>query len=505
MKKQSGGLKLKDPSKTGFQPILDMMKRPSARLGVLAYASLKGFMLNLEVDPDDSEYYQLINGSFSTPVTSFIMKLTILTPGYGHRLPDFGKNVKKKSETALSYFEEAKLQQMIWKRSVESGHPEICPSIGNFSMFNQLDAIILLRSMASISRTDQLMQQVITYITRNTRTDDGLGIILMPKVNRSVTLAHFDNLFRQGDHVEEEWMVNAIACVAAKVAWLFVDLNVIHYDMHSNNALVILDMDTTVRCQLIDFGVASDLRDGNNDTQLTSAQKKSLMKLTAPVFRLMILEDVATDDERRNRIVQLMKFIHEKDLQNNRERYKKEMAQMTSWFAVFMNSPDYKLPKSELFSTLFNPEIAAIIQLKTYNILRNLLQVKVDRNLVQELQEYERSGQLVNFNNTNLMNYYVQLSVQKPVHMQSPTKFVPVDGDDDEEMQTNVDNVENINNTNLLGKRNHDQDHEPDNFLGGKTSAYKSKSKSKSNKKSKKKSNKKSNKKKSRKTQTFRK
>ena len=135
MKKQRGGLKLKDSSKKGFKAVYDMINSPSGSLNLLTYKSLKGFMIFLNVSSSDSEYLTLNGGQFTKPVTSFILKFAVITPNNDEALPDY-KGVQKSSESKESYFEEAKLQQSIWKSSISGGRPEICPAVANFCLFN---------------------------------------------------------------------------------------------------------------------------------------------------------------------------------------------------------------------------------------------------------------------------------------------------------------------------------------------------------------------------------
>ena len=59
MNLQIGGLKLKDKNKKGFLPIFDMVNKATCVLEVLTYESLKGFMVSLNISPEETEYLGL--------------------------------------------------------------------------------------------------------------------------------------------------------------------------------------------------------------------------------------------------------------------------------------------------------------------------------------------------------------------------------------------------------------------------------------------------------------
>ena len=132
---QFGGLKLKDSRKTGFISIIDMVNKPRCDLNLLTYKSLKGFMITLDIPKNDSEYLGLKNyTTFTVPIESFILKFVVITIGNNKKLSMY-KGVKKSSETENSFYEEAKLQQDIWKNSILGARPEICPPVANFFIF----------------------------------------------------------------------------------------------------------------------------------------------------------------------------------------------------------------------------------------------------------------------------------------------------------------------------------------------------------------------------------
>lgn len=111
--KQTGGAKLIHPEKAGFTPIYDMLNARMSRLELLTYASLYGFMFELIVPPELSEYNTFDkNGKLTVPITNFILKFVVITP-LTVRLPEYN-GVKKASETPVNFLKEANAQQSIW-------------------------------------------------------------------------------------------------------------------------------------------------------------------------------------------------------------------------------------------------------------------------------------------------------------------------------------------------------------------------------------------------------
>jgi hypothetical protein len=142
--KQNGGLKLKNPQKyigkIEFTPIMDMINNPSSVLDVLTYKSLKGFMITLDISPEETEYLGLdIYYKFTKPITSFILKFAVITENNDEELPIY-RNINKSSESERSFHDEAKLQQNIWRKSISGGRPEVCPPVANFSLFDNTNS-----------------------------------------------------------------------------------------------------------------------------------------------------------------------------------------------------------------------------------------------------------------------------------------------------------------------------------------------------------------------------
>ena len=329
MNKQIGGLKLINPEdyrdKSNFQPILDMIDSESAKLTLLSDSSLKGFIFSLEVNPNDSKYMSYQNGNFTDIETNFLLKIAVITPENDIKLDNYGTKTEKFSESPESYLSEARIQSNSWMKSIIGGKPEVCPSVANFSLFDNQNSKNLLEKLLkkqnlidknSISRDSsgrekkrrsnvgedyfQSTPQRSSYRSSDRSLDDktntrvlyylldrvnnngyGIGIIVMPKVKNSDTLYQFitdkDNNIRNSTIRSNK--INAInakndayAYCLAQIIRLSIFFGVIHLDLHGNNLLV-YSKDNSVRSLIIDFGSVSDIMDKTDDDYFTKEQK----------------------------------------------------------------------------------------------------------------------------------------------------------------------------------------------------------------------------------------
>ena len=98
----------------------------------------------------------------------------------------------------MESYGEAKLQNEIWTKSIAGGRPEICPSIANLSLFDNLQSITLLQLLKSKPEGSRLprrptLNHIFDYLLDLIRhhADYGIGVIVMPKVVDSVTFGNF--------------------------------------------------------------------------------------------------------------------------------------------------------------------------------------------------------------------------------------------------------------------------------------------------------------------------
>ena len=277
---QHGGLKLVHSDKNGFTPVYDMINSPSAKLSLLTANSLKRFIISLSVDSEHAEYKDVYNKSQFTVtymnVTEYIIKFAVITPSEKN-LPPYN-NIQKASETRDSYLDEARMQQRIWSHSMKEEFEEICPPIANFSLFDNANSKKLMTSILNHPNPSLLInpnsrenaRDVFNYLldTVTNNREYELGMIVMPKVNNSITLSDFLDLkdadVFNGVTVMEYQRQQAIMSVLTKKLRLFLNIGVIHFDLHSNNALIYVK-NRVLHSLLIDFGRESNMSDLNNN------------------------------------------------------------------------------------------------------------------------------------------------------------------------------------------------------------------------------------------------
>jgi len=389
MKIQKGGLKLKDTSKKGFEAVFDMINSNSGRLNLFTYNSLKGFMIMLDVNEDDSEYLTLEGNKFTKPVTSFILKFAIITPDNNKPLPIYKQN-KKSSESEESYFEEAKLQHRVWKTSIQGGRPELCPPVANFSLFDNDNSKKILQFLKGKSIGDT--KDIFIYLSRyiDTNLDSKIGIIVMPRVEKSTTFRDFIYKTDIGTNfyglvIEQKHKDIANAYVASQISRLFIDIGVIHFDLHMKNALIYLTPNNEIRCLLIDFGRASDIMNSDNDEHLDVIKKDEMIimknKFFHSLFDVYDDDDIDDDNKKRAFILEVLDNIAKIDKETNQEMY------------VYSDPNSYQMEWYEDFPRNSH------IPVDAFDILKKTTNVEGTKITPDTIKKYEKKGSLVKFSN----------------------------------------------------------------------------------------------------------
>jgi hypothetical protein len=372
---QSGGLKLKNPSKTGFTPIFDMINSSSSNLSLLTYKSLKGFMITLDVSKDDSEYLGLNSKyRFETPVTSFILKFAVTASRNDTRLPIYN-GINKSSESMDSYYEEATLQQTIWINSISGGRPEMCPPVANFSLFNNHDAISLCQFFQSKTAGDAKDIFDYLYNLMGTNVDYGIGVIVMPKVENSTTFG--DLIYAPSARVSKQIKGEAYASVSAKIARLFVEIGVIHFDLHSGNALVYFKPDNTVGSLIIDFGRASNIMNFKDDGYLTRAEKGQIIQIKNQYYdKILSMSDTAPDNNKKKYMLSVLKYIADIDYDKNQKLF--------------------RLPTGSYQMDWFEDYPTEIVPVKAFNILKQSITIEGLKLTRSTITTYLSKGFILN-------------------------------------------------------------------------------------------------------------
>lgn len=391
MSTQNGGLKLINPGKPGFQPIYDMITR--GELKILTYSSLKGFIFTLTVSKTDSEYLTFGGTKFIKPVTSFILKFAIMTPKNDSPLDDY-KDRYKYSESNHSYVEEAQLQQQIWKSSILGNKPEICPSVANFSLFDNNNSKELLAFLQRQNATTET-KDVFTYLSAQINKSEGneIGVIVMPNVENSTTFKDFLRKTNfHGINVDVELKNKAYAYVIAQIARLFIDIGVIHYDLHLENVLIHSAPGKTIKSVLIDFGKASDIQTDvtkKPKTRLHVKKRLSKIQLKEQLYNKIFDLTINTPDKKNEFILETLDYIA--------STYPPDRNQMDWWKDVRTNDA-ITVMAFDILTQMFTNNDGGRMGLSR-----------------KRLTEYEEKGHFLNFNNKALTDFYVPFPIPSPI------------------------------------------------------------------------------------------
>ena len=262
-----------------------MLNSQGSTIEMLTCGSAKGFMFEMTVDPAHSE--------FSNPggerITSFIVKLAVTSQQNNEKLDDYvpvnrGIPVGKSTETAESYFQEAKIQQDVWMTTVAGNRLPISPPIVSFSLFDNENGKNFLTFLNyKVKKTKSV--HTIKYLRRVLRNPDyGIGMIIMSKVLHSDTFESFLDLPRNRQasfhdvQVTDDLVHNVYARLISKIVRLYIEVGVIHFDLHLKNALIYRQVDNSLDASVIDYGRASDVKDTTTTEYLDPAEKRPLLE-----------------------------------------------------------------------------------------------------------------------------------------------------------------------------------------------------------------------------------
>lgn len=383
-----GGLKLNPKVKrpNGFDPIYDMIAKGS--MEILSLSSLTGFIVTLTVPAYDSAYLNLKGSDFTQPVTDYILKFAVITRKV-ERFPLY--NISKRSETPDSYLQEAKLQQHVWEKSISEGRPPICPSIANFSLFETDQAKNLCTFLSVKSRANLKLKKLFNDLL-DICEERQLGVIVMPKIDGSETLDTLRYSRRPPDDPSPEtiwgqwrraeaqedhsFVMKVCANVFAQVARMFLEIGVVHCDLHQNNILVNVE-DGVVHTRLIDFGMATTLLDHESDDYLTSTQKSEIDASRVTLYDE--LKNPQNPIEYMKRVLRLIIGIdHTSYQQRHPDIHDKTHYQM-DWYREFLD-----------------PRISDIFHETTFRLLVQMTTAKPSGLQQKQIDKYKLMNELVN-------------------------------------------------------------------------------------------------------------
>ena len=414
MDKQYGGAKLRKDAigSPGFTPVYDMVIHESSKLSVLTTNSLKGFMINLTVDSTESKYLNLRGMRFTNPVTNFILKFVILRGKEDFTDLDDYKGVYKSFETQESFFEEAKFQQDIWKRSIIGGRPAICPSVANLSMFDTINSANLIWFFLRKVKQDP-SSSVFNFLLNNSKINGrGIGILTMPAITQSTTLFEFSNLPDDsnffGKVIDYKHELYVVSVVFAQIVRLFIEIGVIHFDLHAGNVMVYLTPDQKLKTALIDFGKASNIMSDEPDSIFSNAdlEKKKEIRANKIFLNDVFLNSPSRDTtsiEKLNYMKHVLAYIAETEKNINNPKYYKNdgVRYQMKWYEKY----------------IVHPEVFVF----AFNILDSMTRINVTRTGInpETIHSYEQNGSFINLNNPDGIDEFI-VPYPGPMHKVPP-------------------------------------------------------------------------------------
>ena len=383
---------------TGFTPVQKMLESPSAKLDILAYNSLKGFMFTLNVDKDDSRYNTLgLNSNkFDTPITSFIMKLVVILDHNNFELSPF-ETISKSSESEKSFFEEAKLQMNIWKCSIENGHPEICPAVANLSIFDKnsskqfIEFLLTIPETNEHTKTNKILKYLKNILVEEEKYNGRIGLLLMPNIQNSLTRRNFLKKLKDDDTKDDDTKddikkyINSY--LAAQIVRLFLICKVIHFDLHNSNSLVkngnINVKKNDYQSIIIDFGIASDLTSGKDDEYLKEYEKDIKLKYIKDNYNTLLGPNIGEtieryDDEYKTKFMRaIINHIYKTDKK-------------------FYGSDD-DAQMSDFYDDLDKTDLS-----ESFDILKSLIMIDIDKGHIKRpkktIKRWGKKGYIGNLN-----------------------------------------------------------------------------------------------------------
>jgi hypothetical protein len=190
-----------------------------------------------------------------------------------------------------------------------------------------------------------------------------MGIIVMPMINNSSTL--YNALLHKGDPIIQS---NIKSSIIAKSIRLFIDIGVIHMDLHRSNALVYRNRDGLIDTTIIDFGRASDITNGVSDKYFDKTIKAQFMKKKNDFLNeLENLDLTSPNSEKRRYIREVVNFVEMNIMTSAKFNILNDMSDI---FFYLTNNTQIGLDAFDILkSTIKQHQIIDPVTLATHSVL----------------------------------------------------------------------------------------------------------------------------------------
>ena len=244
---------------TPNQAVLSMMINPKSEISIISDASLKGFIFKISLlDPtlEDFVFYTFQGTRITKPVDSIIIKLAIVdtyeVPIDDYTSDDLGDSYNfikhKYTDSIDDYFNEAKIQQKIYRYSIVPNAIAIDLSVITLMFLARTEAISFLNIMNNMTKPSRGKQvtSIKKYIISQITSRRKLGIIAMEIAQNNSREPY--KTYRKIPKPDKPVIAPIII---AQLIRLFCQLKIINTDLHDANVLC---NTAEKKAFLIDFG-----------------------------------------------------------------------------------------------------------------------------------------------------------------------------------------------------------------------------------------------------------
>ena len=206
-----------------------MMTKPGSRLSVLSNEGQDGFIILLDVNPEDSLFKKS-----GEPQTQFVLKISVVfnpPPGqqyeFNRRIPEYMRPKFAYTTDVLS--SASNTQDMIWKDGMLSGLTPLCPQVLSCFFLEADNAQYFLNILGEKGNDD-----IVRYLTRVLNREDitGLCVIAMDFIPDMRMDKYISSIQQPGAPDE------ILAAELASQLLLALKYKVIHSDLNPANVLI---------------------------------------------------------------------------------------------------------------------------------------------------------------------------------------------------------------------------------------------------------------------------
>ena len=261
-KKMKGGFFKTRDDLTIYQCITNMIKSNGAKLTMISFSSLSGFIFKLNVThTEDNIYFRDFESK--KPVYTIILKIAIIssTPIYSTYTNIYGNKFQKKTETIDDFTKEYETQNNIYFKTLEMNRVNICPSVMGLLFLKNNEKKHFFSNVAPIcGEIDEECFNMVSFLYNNSLNKDNkigeIGIILMEFVDEQKYML-LNNI---SNPVIKKYN---ILYTLAEMVVLFIYLKLINFDSHGYNIFGNIEMNR--QSLMIDFGRILDFKKNNEN------------------------------------------------------------------------------------------------------------------------------------------------------------------------------------------------------------------------------------------------